>query len=308
MSSTLFIHHTHFDQHSVPPDHPESPLRSLAIETRLRQSGLWQDLSVQYAVSTDKEKMKLVHKAGYIDQLYQISPAKGLIYADPDTPLTFDTLKASEEAAGAGMQAVDLVLSGLYKNAFCAVRPPGHHAEPNKTLGFCFVNNIAIAAQYALSKPEINRVLIFDFDVHHANGTVEIFKDRDDVMVISSFQHPFFPNSHWDVISDNIINIPLEAETASTRFRRTIEPKFIKAASTFKPDLVLISAGFDAHTDDPMGEIDLIQDDYFWLGKIAMSIAKTYSKGRVISMLEGGYNLEALANSAHEHIRALRNL
>ena len=308
MSSTLFIHHTHFDQHEVPPDHPESPLRSLAIETRLRQTGLWQDLVIQNAISTDKDSLKLVHKPGYIDQLYQIAPSKGLIYADPDTPLTFDTLKASEEAAGAGMQAVDLVLSGLYKNAFCAVRPPGHHAEPNKTLGFCFVNNIAIAAQYALSKPEINRVLIFDFDVHHANGTIEIFKDRDDVMVISSFQHPFFPNSHWDVKSDNIVNIPLEAETASTRFRRIVEPKFIKAASAFKPDLVLISAGFDAHTDDPMGEIDLIQDDYFWLGKIALSIAKTYSKGRVISMLEGGYNLEALANSAHEHIRALRNL
>ncbi|GAA6133431.1 histone deacetylase family protein [Oceaniserpentilla sp. 4NH20-0058] len=308
MSSTLFIHHTQFDQHSVPPDHPESPLRSLAVETRLRQSGLWQDLAIQHAISTNKDMFKLIHKPGYIDQLYQISPNKGMIYADPDTPLTFDTLKATEEAAGSGMQAIDQILTGKFRNAFCAIRPPGHHAEPNKTLGFCFVNNIALAAQYALTKPEINRVLIFDFDVHQANGTIEIFKDREDVMVISSFQHPYFPNSHWNVQSSNIINIPLEAETASTKFRRIIEPKFISAASKFKPDLVLISAGFDAHTDDPMGEIDLIKDDYFWLTKLAMSIAKDYAKGRVISMLEGGYNLESLANSAHEHIRALRNL
>jgi len=308
MSSTLFIHHTHFDQHVVPPDHPESPLRSLAVETRLRQTGLWQDLFIEDAISTNKDLFKMIHQAGYVDQLYNISPAKGMIYADPDTPLTFDSLKATEEAAGAGIQAVDHILSGNFKNAFCSIRPPGHHAEPNKTLGFCFINNIALAAQYALTKPEINRVLIFDFDVHQANGTIEIFKDRDDVMVISSFQHPYFPNSHWNIKSDNIINIPIEAETASTQFRRTVEPKFLKAASNFKPDLVLISAGFDAHTDDPMGEIDLIEDDYFWLTKLSMSIAKDYSQGRIISMLEGGYNLEALANSAHEHIRALRHL
>ncbi|MFY0639481.1 MAG: histone deacetylase family protein [Bermanella sp.] len=307
MSSTLFIHHSHFDQHSVPPSHPESPLRSLAVETRLRQTGLWQDLAIKTATPVPKELFKLVHKAGYIDQLYQISPAKGMILADPDTPLTFDTLGATEEAAGSGIQAVDQVLAGNYKNAFCAIRPPGHHAEPNKTMGFCFVNNVALAAQYALSKPGINKVLIFDFDVHQANGTIEIFKDREDVMVISSFQHPYFPNSHWNIKSENIINIPIEAETASTQFRRIVEPKVIKAASWFKPDLILISAGFDAHTDDPMGELDLIDDDFSWLTKLTMSLAKDHSQGRIISMLEGGYNLEALANSAHAHIQALLN-
>ncbi|NVK38536.1 MAG: histone deacetylase family protein [Gammaproteobacteria bacterium] len=305
MSSTLFIQHSHFDQHSVPPNHPESPLRNLAVETRLRQTGLWQDLNIQNAQSVNRELFKLVHKAGYIDQLYQISPAKGMILADPDTPLSFDTLKATEEAAGSGIQAIDLVTSGQYQNAFCAIRPPGHHAEPNKTMGFCFVNNVALAAQYALSKANINKVLIFDFDVHQGNGTIEIFKDRDDVMVISSFQHPYYPNSHWNIKSENIINIPIEAETASTQFRRLVEPKVIKAASMFKPDLILISAGFDAHTDDPMGELDLIEDDYYWLTKLTMSLAKDHSQGRIISMLEGGYNLEALANSAHEHVRAL---
>jgi acetoin utilization deacetylase AcuC-like enzyme len=305
MSSTLFIHHSHFDQHSVPPDHPESPLRSLAVETRLRQTGLWQDLTVQCAKPISKELFKLVHKAGYIDQLYQISPTKGMILADPDTPLTFDTLGATEEAAGSGIQAIDQVLSGQFENAFCAIRPPGHHAEPNKSMGFCFVNNIALAAQYALTKPGINKVLIFDFDVHQGNGTIEIFKGREDVMVVSSFQHPYFPYSHFNVKADNIINIPIEARTASTQFRRLVEPKFIKAASNFKPDLILISAGFDAHSDDPMGELDLVADDFSWLTKLSMSLAKDHSKGRIVSMLEGGYNLEALADSAHAHIQAL---
>ena len=307
MSSTLFIHHSHFDQHSVPPSHPESPLRSLAVETRLRQTGLWQDLDIKLAYPVSKELFKLVHKPGYIDQLYQISPNKGMILADPDTPLTFDTLSATEEAAGSGIQAIDQVVSGKYRNAFCAIRPPGHHALPNKTMGFCFVNNIALAAEHALTKPGINKVLIFDFDVHQGNGTIEIFKNRDDVMVISSFQHPYFPYSHFNVKADNIINIPIEAETASTQYRRLVESTFIKATSNFKPDLILLSAGFDAHTDDPMGELDLIEDDYSWLTKLSMSLANDYSQGRIVSMLEGGYNLEALANSAHAHIQTLVN-
>lgn len=307
MSSTLFIHHSHFDQHSVPPSHPESPLRSLAVETRLRQTGLWQDLDIKLAYPVSKELFKLVHKPGYIDQLYQISPNKGMILADPDTPLTFDTLSATEEAAGSGIQAIDQVVSGEYRNAFCAIRPPGHHALPNKTMGFCFVNNIALAAEHALTKPGINKVLIFDFDVHQGNGTIEIFKNRDDVMIISSFQHPYFPYSHFNVKADNIINIPIEAETASTQYRRLVESTFIKATSNFKPDLILLSAGFDAHTDDPMGELDLIEDDYSWLTKLSMSLANDYSQGRIVSMLEGGYNLEALANSAHAHIQTLLN-
>ncbi|MEH6344710.1 MAG: histone deacetylase family protein [Bermanella sp.] len=305
MSSTLFIHHSQFDQHSVPPSHPESPLRNLAVETKLRQTGLWQDLNVQTCQKVNPEMFKQVHTPGYIDQLYRIAPPRGMILADTDTPLMFNTLRAAEEAAGSGIQAVKQVLSGEFKNAFCAIRPPGHHAEPKKTVGFCFINNIAIAAQFALSAPDIRKVVIFDFDVHQANGTIEIFKNRDDVMVVSTFQHPFFPFSHYQSPSDNIINIPLEAETASTQFRKKIESKIIKAISSFKPDLILISAGFDAHTDDPMGGLDLIDEDFYWLTKLSMSLAETYAKGRIVSMMEGGYNLEALALSAHEHIQAL---
>ena len=305
MSSTLFIHHSQFDQHSVPPSHPESPLRNLAVETKLRQTGLWQDLVMQTCEMANPNTFKEVHTPGYIDQLYQIAPPKGMILADADTPLMFNTLKAVEEAAASGIQAVDQVVNGKFKNAFCAIRPPGHHAEPNKTVGFCFVNNIAVAAQHALTKPGIQKVVIFDFDVHQANGTIEIFKDRNDVMVVSTFQHPFFPFSHAFSTSDNIINIPLEAETASTQFRRLTENKITQAISSFKPDLILISAGFDAHTDDPMGGLDLIDEDFYWLTKLAMSLANSYAKGRIVSMMEGGYNLEALALSAHEHIRAL---
>ena len=305
MSNTLFIHHAHFDQHSVPPSHPESPLRSLAVETKLRESGLWCDISVETCKPQGRDNFSLVHTQGYIDQLYQIAPQKGMILADRDTPLAFDTLQAVEEAAGSGMQAVDAVLSGKFKNAFCAIRPPGHHAELNKTIGFCFVNNIALAAQYALGKPSIKKVMIFDFDVHQANGTIEIFKNREDVLIISTFQHPYFPFTHWQNNYSNVINIPIPAETASTQFRRLTESKFLQNASKFKPDLVFISAGFDAHMNDPMGGLDLIEDDFFWLTKLAASIANTYSNGKIISMLEGGYNLEALAASAHKHIEAL---
>ena len=305
MSSTLFIQHSQFDQHSVPPSHPESPLRSLAVETRLRQTGLWQDLNIQTCQSVNPEMFKQIHNPGYIDQLYQIAPAKGMILADPDTPLTFNTLKAAEEAAGAGIQAVRQVLSGEFKNAFCAVRPPGHHAEPGKTMGFCFINNIALAAQYALSDPSVNKVVIFDFDVHQGNGTIEIFKHRKDVMVVSIFQHPHFPFSHWRDQAENIINIPIEAQTASTMFRRMTEKPVMEAISKFKPDLILLSAGFDAHTDDPMGGLDLIEEDYYWLTQMSMSLANTYAKGRLISMMEGGYNLEALALSSHQHLQAL---
>lgn len=305
MSSTLFIHHSQFDQHSVPPSHPESPLRNLAVEAKLRQTGLWQDLHIDTCTSTDPNNFKLIHTQGYIDQLYNIAPAKGMIFADRDTPLAHDTLQAAEEAAGSGIQAVDAVLSGKYKNAFCAVRPPGHHAEPNKTIGFCFINNIALAAEYALKQPGINKVAIFDFDVHQANGTIEIFRDRNDVLVISTFQHPYFPNSHFWGMPDNIINIPIEAETASTQFRRMTEKKILESISKFKPDMIFISAGFDAHTSDPMGGLDLIEDDYYWLTRMTVSLANTYCKGRVVSMMEGGYDLESLALSAHEHIRAL---
>ncbi|EAT13361.1 histone deacetylase family protein [Bermanella marisrubri] len=305
MTSTLFIQHSDFDQHSVPPQHPESPLRNLAVETKLRQSGLWNDLSIEQAKPVSREIFQLIHSKGYIDQLYNISPPKGMILADPDTPLAFDTLEATEEAAGSGIQAVESILSGKHQNAFCAIRPPGHHAEPKKTKGFCFVNNIALAAQHALNQAGINRVLIFDFDVHQANGTIEAFRGRDDVVVVTSFQHPYYPNSHWLVKEENIINIPVEEHTGSAEYRRLVENKLLKAADAFKPDMVFISAGFDAHIDDPMGGLDLIEDDYYWLTKLSMDIANRYAKGRIVSMMEGGYNLEALGNSAHEHIRAL---
>jgi len=305
MSSTLFIHHSQFDQHSVPPTHPESPLRNLAVETKLRQTGLWQDITERLCVPTNPKLFSLVHSQGYVDQLYRIAPSRGMILADRDTPLMFDTLRAAEEAAGSGIQAVDAVLSGEFKNAFCAIRPPGHHAEPNKTLGFCFINNIALAAQYALTKPDIHRVAIFDFDVHQANGTIEAFKGRDDVLVISTFQHPHYPNSHYFGLPDNIINLPIEAETASIKYRRMVEKPILEALAKFKPDMIFISAGFDAHTFDPMGNLDLIEDDFYWLTKLTTHMAKLYSKDRVVSMLEGGYNLESLALSAHEHVKAL---
>ena len=305
MSSLLFVHHPNHEQHSVPPTHPESPLRGLAIETKLRESGLWKDLTVKDALKADSEYFKLVHTKGYIDQLYQMTPKKGIIYADEDTALSFDTLQAVEEATGSGLQAVDAISSGEFKRAFCAVRPPGHHAEPNKTMGFCFINNIAVAAQYALTAKSFNRVLIFDFDVHQGNGTIEAFQGRDDVMVVSSFQHPYYPYTHWQSKHENIVNIPLRSGTDSLNFRKLVEEPLIKRVNEFKPDLILLSAGFDAHTQDPLAEVNLVEDDFYWVTKLSTSLANDHAQGRILSLLEGGYDLEALAKSAHKHIEAL---
>lgn len=306
MPALLYLDHPNHEQHSVPPTHPESPLRGLAIETKLRQSGLWSDLTIRNAIKADTEFFQLIHTKGYIDQLYQMSPKKGLIYADEDTALSFDTLQAVEEAVGSGIQAINAISSGEYKRAFCAVRPPGHHAEPKKTMGFCFINNIAVAAQYALTAKAFNRIMIFDFDVHQGNGTIEAFQGRDDVMVVSSFQHPFFPYTHWQDKHDNIVNIPLRSGTDSPTYRKALEETLIKKTNNFKPDLILLSAGFDGHTLDPLGEFNLVEDDYYWLTKLITSLANDYASGRVISLLEGGYHLEALADSAHRHIEALK--
>ncbi len=305
MSSTLYIQHPHYDQHSVPANHPESPLRVLAIETRMRQTGLWLDIDHAFTQRGNKALFSSVHTPGYIDQLYQMTPAKGLIYADVDTTLSHDSLIAIEEAAGASLQAVDAVMGGQYTRAFCSVRPPGHHAEPRKTMGFCFINNIALAAEHALTAHGLNRVLIFDFDVHQGNGTIEAFQGRDDVLVISSFQHPFYPFSHWQSDFDNIVNLPIPAESNSIQYRKLVEEAVLKATANFKPELILLSAGFDGHKNDPLGGLNLETSDFYWLTQMVTDLARQYTQHRVVSILEGGYDLEGLADSAHIHIQGL---
>jgi acetoin utilization deacetylase AcuC-like enzyme len=202
-------------------------------------------------------------------------------------------------------QAVDLILSGKSKRIFSCARPPGHHAEHDTGMGFCFYNNVAVGAATALAHNSIDRVAILDFDVHHGNGTVDIFKDNPSVMVASSFQHPHYPNRYYDIERSNIVNTPLKAGTKGSEFRKAIEQDWLPALGKFKPQLIFISAGFDAHTDDPLGDIHLREDDFEWVTELVVSAAKEHCEGKVISTLEGGYNLDALARSVSAHLRAL---
>ena len=203
------------------------------------------------------------------------------------------------------MAAVVQVLAGADKTAFCAVRPPGHHAESDGAMGFCFLNSIALGATAALAGDEIERVAILDFDVHHGNGTVEMFQDRPEVLVCSSFQHPFYPHRSHDVVRPNIVNTPLPAGTAGSEFRRALEADWLPALERHQPDLLLVSAGFDAHRDDPLAGLNLDEADYRWVSELIMAAADRHSSGRVISALEGGYDLNALARSVASHLQVL---
>ncbi len=216
-----------------------------------------------------------------------------------------NSLEAARRAAGAVVLGVDLVMTGKAKNVFCAVRPPGHHALSSRSMGFCIFNNIAVAAAHARAVYGIKRVAILDFDVHHGNGTEEIFSSEPNVMLCSTFQHPYYPYQGADTISDHIINTPIAANSGGEEFRAAVAKDWIPNVKRFRPDLILISAGFDAHKDDPLAYLKLTEDDYRWVTAEIMKLADEFSKGRIVSALEGGYNLDALGRSVTEHIRVL---
>ncbi|UZE97568.1 histone deacetylase family protein [Alkalimarinus alittae] len=302
---TAYISHHDCTLHNMGPEHPESPLRLMAILDQLQDTRLNQELDFMRAELVKPDHVRRVHPATYVEQLDLIQPKKGRIYADEDTIMMPDTMRAAKLAAGAGIQAVDAVMSGQNKNAFCATRPPGHHAQRNKTMGFCFYNNIAVAAMHAIDFHGLDRVAIIDFDVHQCNGTVDIFQDDPRVLVCSSFQHPYYPNSHYAIDKPNIINLPLEAHTQGITFRHKTEAAWLKQLQNHKPQLILISAGFDAHINDPMADLELDKTDYRWITKLIMDVARVYSNDRIVSILEGGYNLKALAESVEQHLEAL---
>src|SRR4029453_18591862 len=246
-----------------------------------------------------------LHAPEYVDALYRHAPTAGLVQIDSDTFMGPRSLAAAERAAGAMRDAVQLVLSGEAKRVFCAVRPPGHHAEESAGMGFCFFNNVALGARVALENASIERVAILDFDVHHGNGTVDLFKNDPRVLVCSSFQHPHYPGRLDDLDLPNIVNTPLPAGTASSAFRRAVERDWIPALVRHEPDLVLVSAGFDAHARDPLGDLELVEDDYRWITDLIVSFANDYAEGRVVSTLEGGYDLDALARSVGAHLERM---
>jgi len=298
---------THSDclLHEVEPGHPERPARLVAILNHLIETGLENELDYRTPNPIGIGDLDGIHDSGFVRSLYAALPSHGIAHVDADTSLSPMSIQAAELAAGAVRDAVDLVMRGESKRAFCAVRPPGHHAEEDQAMGFCFFNNVALGAQVALGFPGIERVAILDFDVHHGNGTVDIFRERPDVLVCSSFQHPHYPHRLYDLQRPNIVNTPLPAGTDGLGFRSAVERDWLPALAQHRPQLILVSAGFDAHAEDPLAQLELVEDDYRWVTELIVSEANTYANGRVVSVLEGGYALGALARSAATHVGAL---
>ena len=303
--SIAVISHDNCLRHDMGTEHPEQPARLHAIQDQLIASGLEFVLHQVTATPIDPTLLQLVHDKTYIDSLYQRAPAEGHIWLDEDTLMMPDTLQAALAAAGAAVDAVDLVMNGKVSAAFCAVRPPGHHAEKDRAMGFCVFNNIAIAAAYARQRYRLRRVAIVDFDVHHGNGTEHIFSDEPQVLFCSTFEHPFYPFSGHNSQQAHIVNVPLTATAKSAEFRQAVSEHWLPALAAFEPEMLFISAGFDAHIEDDMSHVGLTEADYLWVSRALKKVADQHCQGRIVSSLEGGYALSALARSVVAHLKAL---
>ncbi len=293
--------------HDVGDMHPEHPMRIIAINRQLEMTGLMADAYCGGKKHIAHADILRAHTAGYIEQLLAMSPDNGTILADPDTPMATGSLTAAYQAASCVVEALDDIMSGKIDRAFCSVRPPGHHAERNKTMGFCFLNNVAIAAKKAQEKYGLERIAVIDFDVHQGNGTIDILADDPAFLICSSFQHPSFPFTHWRNIYNNVINTPLEIASSGIDMRRAIEAQWLQQLQDFKPQLTIISAGFDAHKNDSMAELEWQAEDYAWLGGLISDINKENSDNKILAVLEGGYNLAALAQSTCDFIVAFKD-
>jgi acetoin utilization deacetylase AcuC-like enzyme len=288
--------------------HPECPARLTAIEDQLIASGMINLLLHEEAPLATREQLERVHPAAYIDALEANVPQHGLVHLDPDTAMNPHTLDAAKRAAGAAILATDLVMGKKVRAAFCSVRPPGHHAERARAMGFCFFNNVAVGVRHALEHHGLQRVAVVDFDVHHGNGTEEIFADDDRVLMVSTFQHPFYPYSGTDGRSERMVNVPLAAYSTGERFRQAVVQFWMPALERFAPEMIFISAGFDAHRDDDMASLMLTEADYAWVTEQLRGLADRTAQGRMVSSLEGGYELHALGRSVAAHIKALADL
>ncbi len=304
--SIAIISHPDCALHEMGFEHPESPLRLAAIQEQLESSGLDSILSHHKAPKVTREQLCAVHSCEYVDFIFRNAPNKERVWLDPDTSMNSYSLSASLRAAGAVVLAVDLVMSGQNNAAFCNIRPPGHHAERSKAMGFCIFNNISVGAAHALQKYKLKRIAIVDFDVHHGNGTEDIFRDVPEVLFCSSFQHPFYPEIDPINAIEHIVNVPLPAGTNGDEFQKAVKKYWLPKLETFKPELIFISAGFDAHIKDEMANFRLLETDFAWVTQQIKIIADKYSKGRIVSALEGGYDLQALGRSVEAHIRALQ--
>jgi acetoin utilization deacetylase AcuC-like enzyme len=314
VNKTGYFTHPDCWKHEMGVGHPECPERLDAIENRLLVSGVGDALVKREASSAPLADIELAHGRMYVaalrgltDGLREEIDAGGPTHAqiDPDTSINVHTWDAALRAVGAAIDATDAVMAGEIDNAFCSVRPPGHHACKDKAMGFCFFNNAAIAARYALERHGLKRVAIVDFDVHHGNGTENIVAGDQRILMVSFFQHPFYPEGGARSNASNLVNVPVPAYTKGEQVRDLIEAHWLPRLHAYKPEMVFISAGFDAHRADDMGQMGLVEEDYAWITHRIMDVARRHAKGRVVSCLEGGYNLDALAFSVESHIRVL---
>ncbi|TAK92372.1 MAG: histone deacetylase family protein [Burkholderiaceae bacterium] len=300
-----YITHPSSLLHEMGAGHPESPQRVRAIELALTHANLLERMQAYTAPAASDEQLKRVHATHHLQAICEQAPAHGYHALDADTVMNPHTLTAARHAAGALVLAVDLVLRDEVQRAFCNVRPPGHHAERGRAMGFCFFNNVAVGMAHALAAHSAQRVAAADFDVHHGNGTETIFADAPGVLMVSTFQSPLYPYSGEQPLGENMVNVPLPSGSNGRLLRQAVEEVWLPALDQFAPQLLFISAGFDAHRADPLAGLNWVEDDYAWVTQQLVAVANRHCNGRVISTLEGGYALDALAASAVAHVGAL---
>jgi acetoin utilization deacetylase AcuC-like enzyme len=305
---TAYLTHPSCLEHAMGGWHPESPARLRAIDDRLHAAHLFDFLAHHEAPAVTREQLLRVHDAAYVDAIEAASPPEGIRMLDADTSMNPHTLTAARHAAGGAVHAVDLVMGDVVANAFVACRPPGHHATRDQAMGFCIFNNVAVAAAHALAAHGLARVAIVDFDVHHGNGTEDIFRGEPRVLLCSTFQHPFYPHCGADTVSEHIVNVPLPAGTAGAAYREAFCARILPRLDAFRPQLLLCSAGFDGHREDDMAQFGLVEADYAWITQQVMEVAARHAAGRIVSVLEGGYDLSALGRSVAAHIKTLAAL
>lgn len=303
--ATAFISHPDTLLHVMDGSHPESPARITAIKQALVAKNTHPKLAVYEAPVATLAQLQRVHTPSYVQMIHKLSPKAGLVRLDGDTAMGPMSLSAALHASGAVVMATDLVVRQKVDNAFCCIRPPGHHAGPANSAGFCIFNHVAVGVAHAIAHYSLKRIAIIDFDVHHGDGTEAIFRDDPRVMLCSTFQHPFYPHRGADSRSNTMINVPLSAKSGSHEIRQAFTESFLPALNQFKPEMIYISAGFDAHRDDPLADLQLLNEDYVWMTEFIKKIAKQHAHGRIVSSLEGGYHLQALAEAASLHIETL---
>jgi len=306
--ATAFVTHPDCLKHEMGAYHPERPERLSAIEDQLIASGIGQYLVRHDAPLASDEQLARVHPIEYVRAIRDAAPEEGTVHLDPDTAMNPHSLRAALRAAGAAVLATDLVMRGEADSAFCSVRPPGHHACRARPMGFCIFNNVAVAARHARHAHGVERTAIIDFDVHHGNGTEDIFQGDPHVLMASTFQHPFYPYSGTEDPAPNMANVPLPAGSDGRALRAAVDRIWMPALEDLEPQMIFISAGFDAHVEDDMAMLRFTESDYAWVTQRVKEIADKYAEGRIVSVLEGGYALSALGRSVVAHLKVLGTL